>query len=305
MKAGRQKENTEQMNILLTNDDGLFAPGIAAMFQELTKLGDVYVVAPMVEQSGVSQALTFRTPLNVQDVLVDGKRWGWGVNGSPADCVKIGVHTICPQKPDIVVSGINKGQNCGTNILYSGTLGAAFEGAFMGITSFAVSELYDGPGSFQRTAEIACELIAQICEKLQTESPRLDPCGNPEAQIYNINVPRAALHEANPQVVVTSMDTTPYNTELDERVNTFDRPYYWLKPSKRHRHPERLTDMNALFQGQVSVTPLVLDRTNYERLETMNAWNLRVTSPPQATEPVEQNTNTPSVQPPSVRFETD
>ncbi|MDO4582500.1 MAG: 5'/3'-nucleotidase SurE [Planctomycetia bacterium] len=270
------------MRILLTNDDGIFSPGLAAIRHELETLGEVYVVAPAVEQSGVSQSLTFRTPLIVKDVFIDDQRWGWGVEGSPADCVKIGVNAICPQKPDLIVSGINWGQNCGTNILYSGTLGAAFDGGVFGIPSFALS-VEDTPNPhFARAATIAKNLIVQILAKIAENPSGFDVCGNPVADIYNINMPTESLEVENPPIFIAPMDTTPYGTQLESRMDTFGRRYYWFVPNPRPRRPECLTDMNVLRQNQIVVTPLHLDRTNHLRCEEMRTWDLQAeTSYPQ------------------------
>ncbi|MBE6429096.1 MAG: 5'/3'-nucleotidase SurE [Planctomycetaceae bacterium] len=262
------------MNILLTNDDGIFGLGLAALYRALSRLGKVWVVAPAVEQSGVSQALTFRTPILVKDVFVNGKRWGWGVEGTPADCVKTGINVICPEKPDMVVSGINWGQNCGTNILYSGTLGAAFEGAIYHIPSFAVS-IHDDPlPQFDRAAGIACRLIEQIFAKIQNEKGELDACGNPIPQVFNINISRDAVKQEEPEIEVCPMDTTPYATQMTGHRDTFGRSYYWLVPNPRERRPECSTDMNGLGAGKVTVTPLRLDMTYLERLEKVRSWNL-------------------------------
>ncbi|MDG2409211.1 MAG: 5'/3'-nucleotidase SurE, partial [Pirellulales bacterium] len=127
------------MHILLTNDDGIYAPGLEAMEKELRKIGDVSLVAPATEQSGVSHSITFLSPL-VCKAVYDGERHrGWAVEGSPADCVKLAITELCSEPPDLVVSGINGGLNAGINVLYSGTVAAAIEGAFFGIESIAVS----------------------------------------------------------------------------------------------------------------------------------------------------------------------
>src|SRR5205814_5614670 len=118
------------MQILLTNDDGIYAPGLAAMERALSKLGDVCVVAPAVEQSGVGHSITFLQPLIAKEVFDGERRRGWAVDGSPADSVKLGIFELCPQRPELVVSGINGGLNAGINVLYSGTVAAAIEGAF-------------------------------------------------------------------------------------------------------------------------------------------------------------------------------
>ena len=169
------------MLILLTNDDGIYAPGLAAMQRELSRLGEVCVVAPATEQSGVGHSITYLTPLILKEVFVDDQHWGWAVEGSPADCVKIGVAEFCPRRPDLVVSGINGGLNVGINVLYSGTVAAAIEGAFFGITSMAVSLQFDENAQFEKAARLARTIIEQVLEKK-----------GPEPQLFNMNIPTAA-----------------------------------------------------------------------------------------------------------------
>ena len=169
------RERHYGMLILLTNDDGIYAPGLAAIERELRNLGEVVVVAPATEQSGVGHSITYLTPLIVKEVFrneggIDGdRRWGWAVEGSPADCVKIGIHQFCPRPPDLVVSGINSGLNAGINVLYSGTVAAAIEGAFFGITSVAVSLEFDEHARFDKAARLARQIVQQI---LRTKGPR-------------------------------------------------------------------------------------------------------------------------------------
>jgi len=172
------------VQILLTNDDGIYAPGLAAMEAELQKLGNVTVVAPATEQSGVGHSITFLSPLTAKEIY-DGDRFrGWAVDGSPADCVKLGVFEFCNEKPDLVVSGINGGLNAGINVLYSGTVAAAIEGAFFGFTSVAVSLEYDEHANFPRAASIARGVIEQI----------LDHPSSTE-RLYNLNLPTAAMDD--------------------------------------------------------------------------------------------------------------
>ncbi len=149
----------EKVLILLTNDDGIYAPGLAAIEREMRVLGEVVVVAPATEQSGVGHAITYLTPLTVKEVFGNDsgsgeRRWGWAVQGSPADCVKIGINQFCPRPPDLVLSGINSGLNAGINVLYSGTVAAAIEGAFFGITSVAVSLEFDEHARFDKAARL-------------------------------------------------------------------------------------------------------------------------------------------------------
>ena len=160
------------MLTLLTNDDGIFAPGLAALERALRRLGDVSVVAPSTEQSGVGHAITFLTPLTAKEIFAGDRRCGWAVDGSPADAVKLGIAEFCPRRPDIVVSGINSGLNAGINVLYSGTVAAAIEGAFFGITSIAVSLEYDEHADFDRAAEIALDVIRGLLDRRPPEIGR-------------------------------------------------------------------------------------------------------------------------------------
>ena len=170
------------MQILLTNDDGIYAPGLAAMERELRKLGDVCVVAPATEQSGVGHSITFLSPLIAKEVFAGERRRGWAVEGSPADCVKIGVFEFCNRRPDLVVSGINGGLNAGINVLYSGTVAAAIEGAFFGITSIAVSLEYDEQAQFETAARMARGVIEQILAQPAARQ-----------QLFNLNFPTSAM----------------------------------------------------------------------------------------------------------------
>ena len=214
------------MLILLTNDDGVYAPGLTAMESEFRRLGDVVVVAPATEQSGVGHAITYLTPLTVKEVFRndDGsgdRRWGWAVQGSPADCVKIGIHQFCPRPPDLVLSGINSGLNAGINVLYSGTVAAAIEGAFFGITSVAVSLEFDEHARFDKAARLAREIVEQILEKK-----------GPEPQLYNLNIPTAALSGA-PEVCVVPMNVTRYGDRFEKRIDPWGRDYYLARPAAR------------------------------------------------------------------------
>src|SRR5262249_50930810 len=168
------------MRILLTNDDGIYAPGLRAMRTELKKLGSVTVVAPATEQSAVGHSITLLTPLLVQEVQDDEEAFvGWAVEGRPADCVKLALLELLPEKPDLLVSGLNAGSNAGINVLYSGTVAAAFEGAFIGVTSVAVSLEYTTPKlDFARGAELARRVIEQI----MAHKPAT-------GMLFNVNIP--------------------------------------------------------------------------------------------------------------------
>jgi 5'-nucleotidase len=250
------------MQILLTNDDGIYAPGLAAMERALRKMGDVSVVAPAVEQSGVGHSITFLSPLMAKEVYDGDRRRGWAVEGSPADCVKLAVAEFCP-KPDLVVSGINGGLNLGINVLYSGTVAGATEGAVFGLTSVAVSLEYDEHAQFDRAAEIAVGLIKQILAHEDSG----------EHTLYNINIPTSAFTRPT-EVRVVPMATVGWPAEFDRRVDPKGRNYYWAMGTPAVPAAGELTDLEAWQKGYVTLTPLRIDRTETRMLERMRDWKL-------------------------------
>ena len=252
------------MLILLTNDDGIYAPGLAALERELSRLGEVRVVAPNQEQSGVGHSITYLTPLIVKEVYDGEKHWGWAVEGSPADCVKLGVSQLCPRRPDLVVSGINSGWNVGINVLYSGTVAAALEGAFFRITSVAVSLEFSEQAPYEKAARLARSLIAQILEK-KTAEP----------QLYNLNIPTAALGSST-EVRVVPMDTTQYGERFEARTDPWGRVYYWATGLPRPPLGTEETDLTAISRGKVTLTPLGFNLTRRDVLETMRPWQFRL-----------------------------
>jgi len=249
--------------ILLTNDDGIYSPALAAMQRQLTKLGEVNIVAPATEQSGVGHSITYLTPLIVKEVCNGSEHWGWAVEGSPADCVKLGVREFCPRRPDLIVSGINTGLNVGINVLYSGTVAAAIEGAFFGITSIAVSLEYDEHAPFDKAAQVARGVIEQILEKKSK-----DP------QLFNLNMPIAAFDRA-PEVQVVPMDVTQYGEKFEKRKDPWGREYYWLT-GKRPELTEHETDLTATSQGKLSLTPLDFNMTRQSVISEMERWKFEL-----------------------------
>lgn len=248
------------MRILLTNDDGFYAPGLAALEQELSKLGEVYIVAPATEQSGVAHSITFLSPLVCKEIYDGERRRGWAVEGSPADCVKLGVFEFCPARPDLVVSGVNGGLNAGINVLYSGTVAAAIEGAFFGITSVAVSLEYDEHAAFPVAARYAREIIEQILER-KTDAP----------QLYNINIPTRATHEPI-GVKTVPMGVNRYGEHFLKRKDPRGRSYYWATNDPPPKLTDEETDLSALTQGWITVTPLQYDMTKWGVLDEMRHW---------------------------------
>ncbi|MGE0756685.1 MAG: 5'/3'-nucleotidase SurE [Pirellulaceae bacterium] len=253
------------MQILLTNDDGIYAPGLAAMERELARLGTVSVVAPATEQSGVGHSITFLMPLVCKEIFEGERRRGWAVEGSPADCVKLGIFEFCSKRPDLIVSGINGGLNAGINVLYSGTVAAAIEGAFFGITSVAVSLEYDEHAQFDRAARIARQLIEQVLERK-----------GPESQLYNVNIPTAALQRPTPEVQIVPMGVARYGEHFLKRKDPKGRTYYWATNDPPPPKGEGETDLTAIERGCITLTPLQYDMTRHSVLSRMQSWNLVV-----------------------------
>jgi 5'-nucleotidase len=250
------------VQIFLTNDDGIYAPGLEAMEQALRRLGDVCIVAPAVEQSGVGHSITFLSPLMAKEVFDGERRRGWAVEGSPADCVKLGLAEFCPRRPDLLVSGLNGGLNLGINVLYSGTVAGATEGAICGIPSVAVSLEYDERPRFAEAAHLAVRLIEQIWQ--------LQDGG--DYPLYNINIPSSAL-EGRAEVRVVPMATLPWAAEFDRRVDPKGRRYYWATGNPTIAAGSATTDLEAWQQGFVTLTPLRIDRTEQDRLARMKEWS--------------------------------
>ena len=255
------------MRILLTNDDGIYAPGLRALRLELLKLAEVTVVAPAAEQSAVGHSVTLLTPLVIQEVFDDEKRFvGWAVEGRPADCVKLALLELLPDPPDLIVSGLNAGANAGINVLYSGTVAAAIEGAFFHRTSIAVSlqsTRMKAP-DFARAAPMARRVIEQI---LATQPPA--------GSLFNVNIP--SLDRGTVRGVrVVPQNVAPYSEKFDRRIDPRGRTYFWTGNDYGCPEPHPGTDESALSEGYITVTPLQFNLTHQAMLEQMREreWNV-------------------------------
>jgi 5'-nucleotidase len=255
------------MKILLTNDDGIYAPGLRALRKELQKLGDVTVVAPATEQSATGHSITLLVPLMVQEVRdEEGSFLGWAVEGKPADCVKLALQELLPDPPDLVVSGLNAGSNAGINVLYSGTVAAAAEAAFYRQVAVAVSLAYTkaGPLNFPRAADIARRVI----ERIVAAEPA-------PGSLLNVNIPAP---ERGPLrgVRVAPQNVIPYGEQFDRRTDPRGRVYFWNMPGTMMPDPHPDTDEAALAEGYVTVTPLQFNLTHPEQLTELKRWDWRL-----------------------------
>lgn len=243
--------------ILITNDDGIGAEGLRILETSLAPLGEVWVVAPDREQSGQGHALTLNHPLRIER---RGPRH-FAVQGTPTDCIYLGVNEVVTRRPRLVVSGINRGTNLGDDITYSGTVSAAFEATLMNVPAFAVSQqIQDGQADFAAAAAFARGLAAEILER-----------GLPTDTLLNVNVPQRAPKGLK----VTRQGKRLYPGEVIKRADPKGRTYYWIggAPAAWAEDPE--SDFAALQEGMISLTPLHLDLTNHRVLDEVRAWNLR------------------------------
>ena len=260
-----EEREGERLLILLTNDDGIYAPGLAALEAELRQLGEVVVVAPATEQSGVGHSVTFLMPLVAKQVYDGDRLRGWAVEGSPADCVKLGIFEFCPRRPDVVVSGLNGGLNAGINVLYSGTVAAAIEGAFFGITSIACSLEFNEHADYRRAARIATSLIQQILAQ-----------NGSQPQLYNLNIPTVACSRPT-EVKIVPMGVAHYGEHFLKRIDPRGRTYYWATGDPPPPRDGDESDLTALAQGFITLTPLQYNMTKQEHLATMRrSWRLVV-----------------------------
>ncbi|MCH7817925.1 MAG: 5'/3'-nucleotidase SurE [Candidatus Marinimicrobia bacterium] len=248
--------------ILLTNDDGINAPGIFALYESIKSLGEVDVIAPATEMSAVGHAITLSDPLRVEKVNKRDEFFGYAVSGTPADCVKIAVWALLDEKPDIVISGINLGNNTGISIIYSGTVSAATEGTILEIPSIAISlAAYKNP-DFAFAAKFAKKLITIILEK-----------GLPVGTLLNVNVPNVPEEEIE-GVMITRQGKAVYEEFFDKRTDPWGRSYYWMAGEKVKMKQDESVDDSAIFNNMVSVTPIQFDLTDYANMELIKSWNL-------------------------------
>ncbi len=257
------------MRILLTNDDGILAPGLAAMYRELAAIAEVSVVAPASPQSAAAHGITIHGPIAVRRVHVAEQYAGHAVEGRPADCVKIAITSLLDRRPDLVVSGINDGANVSINVLYSGTVAAAAEGALLGVPAVAVSLERGAEMDFDRAAKIARGVIERLVATAHL-APAADAAGT--APLINMNIP--ALRPGVPRGVrVVRQSTQTMEDRYVRHTGPDGRLYFWLEGEFADTH-EAASDLEALREGCVALTPLRFDLTHDERLVGMqrHAW---------------------------------
>ena len=260
------------MRILLTNDDGIHAPGIAAMHRALDGLGEVMTVAPLTVQSATGHGITFYEPLMCEEIVVNDEMTGCAVDGRPADCVKVALRALWEKRygagstPDLVVSGMNSGANIGINVIYSGTVAAAVEAAFLGVPAIAVSLHIGNPAAtrYDRAATIARAIIDKVLEF------PIDP-----HSVINVNVPRTESDDRPmPAIRVVDMNQAAGSSSYECRQSPDGRDYYWACGSGiEFDRTASGSDVEALLAGNATITPLNYDLTDHARMTT---WRERL-----------------------------
>jgi 5'-nucleotidase len=250
--------------ILVTNDDGITAPGIRTLIEVMNSIGDVIVVAPDSPQSGMGHAITINSTLFVEEIKIDeGKQREYSCSGTPADCVKLAINEIFDRKPDLCVSGINHGSNSSINVIYSGTMSAAIEAGIEGIPAIGFSLLdYNWNANFKATKSF----VKTIAENVLKE-------GLPKGVVLNVNLPN--LPKKNIKgIKVCRQAKANWEEEFDKRKNPQGREYYWLTGKFVNLDKGEDTDEWALKNGYVSVVPIQFDLTAHHCIQNLNTWKL-------------------------------
>ena len=237
-------------NILIVNDDGIQSPGIHALAKAMESLGSVTIVAPDQEQSAKSHSITLNDPIRIKSVNLKKGLKGWSVNGTPADCAKIALKSLFKKKPDLMISGINLGSNLGKNLIYSGTIGAAYEGTNLGIPSAAISLDSIHAKEFTAAKQVSISIATHLLKyKL------------PKGTLLNVNVPYIRKKRIK-GFRITKQGESGFKDTYERRVDPRGKPYFWIKGEIRYTDSSIEFDGEAILNGYVSITPIDFDLTN-------------------------------------------
>ena len=250
--------------ILVTNDDGITAPGIRKLIEVMNEIGDVVVVAPDSPQSGMGHAITINSTLHVEKVIIDdGPQVENSCSGTPADCVKLAIREVLDRKPDLCVSGINHGSNSSINVIYSGTMSAAIEAGIESIPAIGFSLLdYNWGANFEPCASFVKTIAANVLEN-----------GMPKDVILNVNIPNVTKDEIK-GIKVCRQARANWEETFDKRTNPMGRDYYWLAGEFVVMDKGEDTDEWALANNYISVVPIQFDLTAHHAIQTLNSWDL-------------------------------
>ena len=251
------------MNILITNDDGIRADGIIELAKEISTIANVYVVAPESQRSATGHAITIHNPIMINDEYIDENIKAYSISGTPADCVKVGIEALFKDvEIDLVLSGINNGPNLGTDVVYSGTASAAIEGLIQNKPSIAIS--YDqfniGKEVYRESAKHVVTLINNIKDKLEI----LEDC------ILNVNIPKGEAKGFK----ITKLGDRKYDNVVDERMSPYGKRYVWIGGDVKELEQDEYSDIVAVNDGYISITPVNIEMTNIEKIDKLKKINL-------------------------------
>lgn len=254
----------EVIRVLLTNDDGIYADGLFSLYQEMKKDMEITVVAPENEQSAVGHAITISSPLRVKKVKKDSEFFGYAVNGTPADCVKIAISEIIKETPDLVISGINRGANVGINIIYSGTVSAATEGTILGVPSIAVSLDTLRDPDYGYAAQFARNLALLVMKQ-----------GISKGTVLNVNIPAIPRSKIK-GVKITRQGVSQYVGRFEKRVDPWNNTYYWQTGKTILIDKNEAVDTMALNNNFISITPICYELTKPKEIDKIMKWDIPV-----------------------------
>lgn len=252
------------LRILVVNDDGIYSKGLEVLAKRLSNIGEVFIVAPDRERSAISHAITFHHPIRVEEIDFIKNVKAWATSGTPVDCVKLALNVLLSKKPDIIVSGINKGANLGNDVFYSGTLSAAVEGALSNIPSLAVSlclKICGGDYCKYNNAAKYAEIVASKLLKKKTS----------HNLVLNLNIPNTNNIKGT---MITKLGRVQYRNCFVKKTDPRKRDYYWLAGDLVKDIPDTNTDVWAIRNNYISITPITLDLVNYGNIDILKNWNL-------------------------------
>ncbi len=246
------------MNILITNDDGIRADGIIELAKAISKIGNVYVVAPESQRSATGHSITIHNPIMVNDEYINDDIKAYSISGTPADCVKVGIEGLFKDVYiDLVLSGINNGPNLGTDVVYSGTVSAAMEGFIQKKPSIAIS--YDAFDVDKNTYQYAADHVVNIIEKIKDKLDLLNDC------ILNVNIPSKDIKGSK----LTILGDRMYENDVEERITPRGKKYFWIGGEVKELEQDKNSDVVAIENGYISITPLNIDMTNKKKLSIL------------------------------------
>ena len=255
----------EKPLILITNDDGFTAKGMQALIDAVKEFGELMIVAPDKPQSGMGHAITVNDPLRYEETSYFGSIKAFHCSGTPVDCVKVGMYELGDKKPDLILSGINHGSNVSTNVLYSGTMSAAVEGAIEGIPSIGFSLTdYDANADFSASKIIVKRIVASALKE-----------GIEKGICLNVNIPNVSIENIN-GIKVCRQGKAFWDDTFDERTDPLGKKYYWLTGSFEDYEKSEDTDVHFLKNNYVTIVPTQFDMTAYKAIQSINKWNFEL-----------------------------